>query len=49
MHLISDNINFTSYSDASDVIEKLCSKYLETLETSMTESDFIFDLVQLMC
>ena len=49
MHLISDNINFTSYSDASEVIKKLCSKYQETLETSMKESDFVLDLVQLMC
>ena len=48
MHSISDNINFTSYSDMSNVIEKLCSKYQETLETSMKESDFMFDLVQLM-
>ena len=46
-----DNINFIPYSDADDVINKLFmslhSRYQENLETSMEESDFIFDSVRL--
>ena len=46
-----DNINFIPYSDADDVINKLFmslhSRYQESLETSMEESDFIFDSVRL--
>ena len=52
MRTNSDNIKFASYSDASDVIEKLFkslrSRYQENLEPSMKGSDFIFDSVQLM-
>ena len=52
MHSNSDNVKCRPYSDANDVIEKLfkslCSRYQENLETSMKESDFIFDSVQLM-
>ena len=50
MHLSSDNIKFTSYSEVNDATEKLYkllrSKYQNDLETSMKASDFIFDLVQ---
>ena len=53
MHLSSDNIKVTSYSEANDVIEKLFkllrSKYQDGLGTSMKGSDFLFDSVQLMC
>ena len=52
MHSTSDNIKFTPYNDAEKVVqelfESLRSKYQDNLETSMRESDFIFDLVQLM-
>ena len=52
MHSNSKDIKFTSYNDANKVVDKLfdllCSKYLGNLETSMRESDFSFDLVQLM-
>ena len=52
MHSNSDNIKLTPYSDANDVIEKLFkslrSRYQENLETSMKESDFIFDSAQLI-
>ena len=52
MHLSSDNIKFTSYSEVNDIIEKLFkslhSKYQDGLETPMKGSDFIFDLVQLI-
>ena len=48
----SNNIKFTSYNDANEVgdklFESLRSRYQGKLETSMRESDFIFDLVQLM-
>ena len=51
MHSNSGNIKSTPYSDKNDVIEKLFkslrSRYQENLETSMKESDFIFDSVQL--
>ena len=53
MRLSSDNIKFTSYSEVNNVIEKLFkslrSKYQKNLETSMKESDFIFNSVQLLC
>ena len=46
-----DNINFIPYSNADDVINKLFmslhSRYQENVETSMEESDFIFDSVRL--
>ena len=52
MHLNSDNIKFTSYSEVNEVVNEifrsLRSKYQESLETSMKESDYVFDLVQLM-
>ena len=38
MHSTSDNIKFTSYNDANQVVnelfEPLCSKYQDKLETS---------------
>ena len=52
MHAISGNIKFKPYSDANNVIYKLFkslrSKFQVSLITSMRESDFIFDSVQLM-
>ena len=52
MHSSSDNIKFTTYCDANDVVEKLFkslrSKYQDNLEISMREIDFIFDLVQIV-
>ena len=48
----SDNIKFTSYSDANDVMDRhfkpLRSIYQVNLETSMKGSDFIFDSVQIL-
>ena len=50
MHSSSNNIKFTPYNDAKEVVRKLFyslhSRYQENLETSMRGSDFIFDLVQ---
>ena len=44
MHWSSNNIKFTSYSDANEVIDELfesfCSRYQVNLETSMRGSDF---------
>ena len=52
MHSRSDNIKFTSYSDANEVVyelfESLHSRYKGNLETSMSGSNFIFDSVQLL-
>ena len=52
MHLNSDNIQFTSYSEVNEVVNELFkslpSKYQENLETSMKGSNFIFDSVQLI-
>ena len=52
MHPNSNNIILTPYCDANDVIDKLfkslCSKYQNTLETSMKGRNFIFDSAQLM-
>ena len=52
MHASSDNLKFTTYSHANDVIEKpfksLFLEYRDNLETSMKGSDFTFDSVQLM-
>ena len=49
MHSNSDNIKFTSYNDANEVVhelfESLCSRYQDNLETSMRGSDFFFDSV----
>ena len=52
MHSASDNIKFTPYNNANEVVnelfESLRSKYQDNLEISMRGSDFIFDSVQLM-
>ena len=51
MHLDSDNIKFTSFSELNDVIENLFkslrSKHQENLETSMKGSALFFYSVQL--
>ena len=47
---MSDNIKFTPYNDANEVVnelfESLRSKYQDNLETSIRGSDFIFDSVK---
>ena len=52
MHARSDNIKFTSYNDANEVVDKLfeslCSRHQGNLETLMRGTSFIFDSVQLM-
>ena len=52
MHSNSDNMKFTSWDDANEVVDELPkslrSKYQEKLETSMKGSDFIFDSIQLL-
>ena len=52
MHSKSDNMKFTPYNDANEVIDKLFkslrSRYQGNLETSIRGSDFIFNLVQMM-
>ena len=52
MYSRSDDIKFTSYNDANEVVdelfESLRSRYHGNLETSMRGSDFIFDSVQVM-
>ena len=52
MHSTSDNVKFTPYNDANEVVkelfEPLRSKYQSNLETSMKGSDFVFNSVQLM-
>ena len=48
MHSSSGNIKVTPYNDANEVIDELHSKYQVNLKTWIAESDFIFDLVQLM-
>ena len=52
MYSTSDSVKCTPYNDANEVFnelfESLCSKYLNTLETSMRGSDFIFHSVQLI-
>ena len=49
---MSDNIKFTSYNNANEIVnelfESLLSRYQDNLETSMRGSDFIFYSVQLM-
>ena len=46
MHLKKDNIKFTSYDDANEVVDELSeslhSRYQVSLETSMRGSKFIF-------
>ena len=48
MHSASDNIKFTPYNDANEVVddlfESLCSKYEDDLDTSIKE--MIFFLIQ---
>ena len=52
MHSRSNNIKFTSYNEANEVVdelfESLHSTYQGNLETSIRGSDFIFDSMQLM-
>ena len=52
MHSKSDNIDFMSYDNANEVVNKVFESLLSTyeigLETSMRGSDFIFDSVQLL-
>ena len=52
MYSTSDNKKFTPYIDANDVIDELFkslhSSNQGNLETSMSRSDFIFDLAYLM-
>ena len=49
MYSRSENVIFTPYNDANEVVnelfEWLLSKYQDNLETSVRESDFIFDLL----
>ena len=51
-HSRSNNIKFTSYNDANEIVdehfESICSRYEGNLETSMRGRDFIFDSVQLL-
>ena len=52
MHSRSNNIKFTSYNDANQILDELFEslhpRYQENLEISLRGSDFIFDSVQLM-
>ena len=52
IHSMNDNIKFTPYNDANEIVYKLFetlrSKQQDNLETAMRRSDFIFDSVQLM-
>ena len=52
MHSKSNNIKFTSYNHANEVVdelfESLFSRCHGNLETSMRISDFIFDSVQMV-
>ena len=47
MHSRSDNVKFTSYNEANEVVdelfESLCSRYRGNLEKLMRGSDFIFN------
>ena len=49
MHSKSNNIIFTSYNDANEVVDELFdslrSRYEENLETSMKEKEFIFNSI----
>ena len=53
MHLKSDNKELMIFDNGNDVVNKtfksLLSRYQNSVETSMRRSDFIFDLVQLLC
>ena len=52
MYITSDNVKFTSYNDFNDVVNKLFEslllRYKDNFETLMRQSDFVFDLVQLI-
>ena len=52
MHSKSDNVKFTFYNDANEIVDELFEtlglRYQENLETSIRGSDFIFDSIQLM-
>ena len=52
MHSKSDNIKFTSYNDANEIVdelfESLHSRYQDNLEKSMRGSEYIFDSVRFM-
>ena len=52
MHSTSDNVKFTPYNDANEVVNELFESllliYQDNSETSMRGDDFIFDSVQLM-
>ena len=52
MHLKSGNTKFMTYDNVNffvdELFESLLSRYQSGLETSMRESDFIFDSVQLL-
>ena len=52
MHSKSDNIELISYDNANEIIEEifesLISRYQVGLESLMKESNFVFDLVQLL-
>ena len=52
MHSKSNNIEFTNYNNADEVIRKLfeslLNRYQTGLETTMRDNDFIFDCVHLL-
>ena len=52
IHSKSDNVRFTSYNDAYEVVDELFnslnSRYQDNLEKSIRGSWFIFDSVQLL-
>ena len=52
MHSKSENIEFMTYDNANEIVNELFESLLSRcqigLETSMRESDFIFDSVQLL-
>ena len=52
MHSKIDNIKFTSYNDANEVVDELFDsfrlRHQDNLEKSVEGSEFIFDLVQMM-
>ena len=52
MHSKKDNIEFTTYDNANDIVDKLSeslfSRYQIGLEASMRGSDFIVESVQLL-
>ena len=52
MHPRSNDIKFTFYNDASEVVDELLeslrSRYQRNLEASMRGRDFVFDSVQVM-